>query len=1126
MKSSYLSVITLVLSLYFTRTAATKSRKLDSLSDSECRWNGDLLMDCSFTGKSDIPMAIPQTVTTVDLSYNSIRALSVSNMKKEDWTIKHLNLSNNRISELTFCSFMCFPSLETLNLNDNEIHSVSLVLQRHSSLLGKCPRKGFRNVFTSLKVLSIQRNHLNATPGGLWKLKSLQNLDLSSNAISQIDLTDFQNCLQLEKLYLQNNKISKIHPDAFKDLNKLQIVNLSTNAMTTILPMMFIALTLPHLDADLSNNRWQCDCNTSVFQNFISESWREKWNSICSESISAPGLSFLSLEWLDLNCKMHMEDLISLKKVTVPLGATTLLDCDSDRPWVLEDNETYWWTPYNRISKNIQIPHISLNQMKKLVINKAERPLEGLYVCFSTSGRKKHIIYEISVKQERSPRWVRKTREILASTREATTSQDLTLAVCLSVIITFLCAFCLGAFTRPYIDCLWRQRCLTKSSVSENAYSNEGFYDDAGITGNPKPLSESRHQDVCSMSVYETTESPDLYCAIDAGTPRANQVWEDQEQRRSRAVPADRKRNENMLPENHDACSIGSEDMNVVYNDVISVKREHIDGKDTLRELARDNSFHEDSRRASSIDKSLQKDIGSFQSHSPELDLTHSREMTFPSPPKAMHPKALGSFGESGEIDEVAHWPSEVRGAQEEFPKEMQLSSHLHPPNTQQQTLSRNNSGPQYEVNENRTILSDDPRDFNHSSPLPNWENVLDVDHPQHNLTPSSFSDHQNTKNINNEDILTDNSYDSDEGSLFTLSSTDSEYDWSNIQEQPHGERDHVATWPSMEENCIIKGSSDRMDNIQSESPEDNASIQKTFEKCENEKKEHSENIVSRPDINLSEIDLPPYQISSSSETRTQEYLPNSLASSPVSVEIPGTFIYDHVLTLGPEPSEWHHSCEKQEQVPIVNFSPQQTPLVYPGVPSDSENSEFKEMDTQIHKYDSSMQISDIVKKETLPEINPEEKMKSSQQSFEGNDMELNVIDSIDQKKDLLFPSLDSGFTWITNQAKSPQSSVPSDEHSFQSERDEELFEAYTKKQVPLQQQKLANKDKTSLLRIQKDFSDNHWRQYSEEDMLELDKNYPNFCTNEPQLQSLIDPSAGSDGNSDPQIDNIREEEN
>ncbi|XP_051820935.1 leucine-rich repeat-containing protein 66 [Antechinus flavipes] len=940
MKSSYLIVITGVLSLYFTRTAATKSRKLDILSDSRCRWNGDLLMDCSFTGKSDIPKAIPQTVTTVDLSYNSIRALSVSDMKNEDWTIKHLNLSNNKISELTFSSFMCFPSLETLNLNDNGIHSISLDLQRHSSLLGKCQRKGFRNVFTSLKVLSVQRNHLNATPQGLWKLKSLQILDLSSNSISQIGPTDFQNCLQLEKLYLQNNNISKIHPDAFKDLNKLQIVNLSFNAMATVLPMMFIALTLPHLDADLSNNRWQCDCNMTVFQNFISESWREKWNRICSESISAPGPSFLSLEWLHLNCKMHMEDLISLKKVTVSPGETILLDCDSDEPW--GENETYWWIPYRRISENTKIPHISLNQMKKIVINKAEKPLEGLYVCFSTSGRKKHIIYEVSVKQKHVPRRVRRAREFPASTREAAASGDLTLAICLSVIITFPFAFCLGAFARPYIDRLWQKRCQTKSSISENAYSNEGFYDDAGVPGNPRPLSEDQHQDSYSLSIYETTESPDLYTSIiEDGKPKANRLGEDQEQRRSRADSGD-KRNENWLPENGDDGSINSKNMNVIYDNVISLKREHVYGKDVLRELTRDHSSHEDSRRAFSTDRSVPKTLGPFQSHSSELEPTISEEKAFPLPQMSLQPKAQ-SFGESGEISEGAHLPSEVMETQKRFSKEIQSSSHLHPPATQQEVLGRSNSGPQNGKNENRTVLSDDPRDFNHSILLPNWENDLEVDYPNHNPIATFFSDHQNTENINNEEILTDNSYDSDEGSLFTLSSTDSDND---IQEVSPGEREHGATWPSMEENSINKSSSDRMDNIQSESPEDNASIQKTFKKYDNQKNEHFESIISRPGINLSETNLPTYQIGSSNKTGIQESPPNSEPSSPISIEIPGMFIYDHVLTLDPEPSEWHHSWEKEEQAPTVKSSSRQTPVIHPGVPSNIENGDFKEMNT------------------------------------------------------------------------------------------------------------------------------------------------------------------------------------
>ncbi|XP_044537669.1 leucine-rich repeat-containing protein 66-like [Gracilinanus agilis] len=705
-----------------------------------------------------------------------------------------------------------------------------------------------------------------------------------------------------------------------------QIVNLSINALTTILPMMFIALTLPHLDADLSNNQWQCDCNMSVFQNFISESWRKRWNTICNESIG--------------------------------------------------ENETYWWTPYKRISENTQIPHISLNQMKKLVISKAEKPLEGLYVCFSTSGRKKHIMYEISVKQEHSPRWVRRAREILASTREATTSQDLTLAVCLSVIITFCCAFGLGAFSRPYMDRLWQQRCQTKSSVSENAYSNEGFYDDVGIMGNPKPLSEIQHQD--SSSMYEDTEAPDLYASVtDDGKPRASIRGKDCGQSRGRATPEDWERNENRLPNHRDARSIDSEDMNVIYDDVITIKRELVYGNDILRELARGDSFYEDPRRTSSVDKILQKDPGSFQSHSSELDRSLSRERIFPLPQVPTHPKAQ-NFEETGEIDGAAHMPSEVIGAQKGFPKETQLNSSWHPLTSQQQRHSRSSSGPQYRMNdENRTILSDNPRDFYLSSPFSSWENDSDVDHSSHDPTPIFSSDHQkqepNSESINDDDVVTHDSFDSDEeGSLFTLSSSGSEDDWNSIQEQPHDERDHGATCPSIEQDCVNKDSSDRMDYTQSENPGDDASIQKTVDKGENEKKEHSENIISRLNINLSETDLPTYQISSNSKTRTQESPPNSAASSPVSVEIPGMFIYDHVLTLSPEPSEWHHSWGKQEQVSTRSSSPQQTSFMCPEDPLDSESNA-----AQIYKY-SYMQISDNVKKEILPEINPEEKLKNS----------------------------------------------------------------------------------------------------------------------------------------------------
>ena len=67
-----------------------------------------------------------------------------------------------------------------------------------------------------------------------------------------------------------------------------------------------------------------------------------------------------------------------------------------------------------------------------------------------------------------------------AAGRKADSSQDLVLAVCLSVFITFFVAFCLGAFARPYVDRLWQQGCQKKSpgSASRNEYSNQAFYNE------------------------------------------------------------------------------------------------------------------------------------------------------------------------------------------------------------------------------------------------------------------------------------------------------------------------------------------------------------------------------------------------------------------------------------------------------------------------------------------------------------------------------------------------------------------------------------------------------------------------------------------------------------------------
>ncbi|NXG91013.1 LRC66 protein, partial [Stercorarius parasiticus] len=219
------------------------------------QWDVEFSVNCSFTGISTIPEDISQRAITADFSYNNIKTFMCTDGRREEWMLKHLNLSNNLISELSLTTCRNLPVLETLNLDGNAIHTLALDVPtpgHGSQTYGKV-----HHLLPALKVLSVERNNLNRVPRGLGLLQSLQTVRLSSNGIGQIDPSDFQNCSQLKDIHLQNNKITKIHPDAFRDLNKLQVVmDLRENALATPLPQILISLNFFRLEVGLSNNAW------------------------------------------------------------------------------------------------------------------------------------------------------------------------------------------------------------------------------------------------------------------------------------------------------------------------------------------------------------------------------------------------------------------------------------------------------------------------------------------------------------------------------------------------------------------------------------------------------------------------------------------------------------------------------------------------------------------------------------------------------------------------------------------------------------------------------------------------------------------------------------------------------
>ncbi|XP_045428668.1 leucine-rich repeat-containing protein 66 [Pipistrellus kuhlii] len=513
MKNLCFRAIAMVLGLYFTGTMTNPARKSSIFFNSECQWNGYRLTNCSFTGKQDMPVDISQTAATVNASSILFKGLFQPPTNEGKRNIKHLDLSNNLMLEITLSPLAHFPGLETLNLSNNAIRSISLDLPRPGCSWGKRHRSSLGSGLPHLKLLVLRRNKLSDIPKGLWKLKSLQSLDLSFNGILKIGVFDFHNCLQLENLYLRSNKIFRIYPEAFKDLKKLQVVDLSSNALTTILPMMTIALELPHLEADLAHNQWQCDDSVTVFQNVISESWKRKWEVICNKSIGP--------------------------------------------------EEAHWWTPRSRIPREAQLPHTNLSHTRSLIGSKAERPQEGMHVGSATQGQQDHAGSEAPEQHRRPPRRVRSTQDGQAAGGTEAASQHLALAVCLAVFITFFVAFCLGAWTRPYMDRLWQQRCRKKRLSSDLGYSNEGYCDEADSAGDGQHPGGDLHQAPRGLSLWEprhpfsgTRASPQA--AVTAGSTRGPSREEPGGRQGSGhrgAEPGAGRKRDNVLPNGRAACS-------------------------------------------------------------------------------------------------------------------------------------------------------------------------------------------------------------------------------------------------------------------------------------------------------------------------------------------------------------------------------------------------------------------------------------------------------------------------------------------------------------------------------------------------------------------------------------------
>ncbi|NWW12853.1 LRC32 protein, partial [Oreocharis arfaki] len=179
----------------------------------------------------------------------SCRGVGLRNFPKElGQGIKHLELSNNFIQNLSGSNMPGFGQLEYLDVCFNQLEAVSATalarLPRLRSLLlgsNHLDRNYLANgeafhLLRNIEVLDLSVNNLESHMASWYisNLTSLRVLDLSGNTMTKLLAGTFRSSPHLHHLDLSNNYIMEIQEGAFEPLEELEVLNLALNSLHCI----------------------------------------------------------------------------------------------------------------------------------------------------------------------------------------------------------------------------------------------------------------------------------------------------------------------------------------------------------------------------------------------------------------------------------------------------------------------------------------------------------------------------------------------------------------------------------------------------------------------------------------------------------------------------------------------------------------------------------------------------------------------------------------------------------------------------------------------------------------------------------------------------------------------------
>lgn len=251
-------------------------------------------------------------LTRLDLSFNlltSISSAGVSNVECGK-SLAHLLLQQNKIFVVRPDDLSVLTLLETLDLSYNAIEQIE---------------GGAFSFCSKLKELRLNNNKLRMiNSSSFLGLSKIEVLNLADNEIVKIDENAFSRCVFLKYLYLQNNALTFLYPTLFQDLPLLRIVDVSHNYLTVLHKEWFITSTGRFYVQNDTGQVLPVYNISSASINTEGNLWR------CDCKIRrfyywvARQTKFVQLRFRNIRCSSPHS-----KKLVLQLTSSELLNCDS-----------------------------------------------------------------------------------------------------------------------------------------------------------------------------------------------------------------------------------------------------------------------------------------------------------------------------------------------------------------------------------------------------------------------------------------------------------------------------------------------------------------------------------------------------------------------------------------------------------------------------------------------------------------------------------------------------------------------------------------------------------------------------------------------------------------------------